>query len=85
MADASARYTKGRCNRRYKDWLFEVRDNVVVYMTAFASVRNVPTPGPDEFLVYEECEMCEGKGCRVCEGTGQVAFIRRERPRTPWR
>lgn len=85
MIDGAARFSKGRCNRRYKDWLFEVRGKQVVYMTPFVQERRVPKPGPGEFLVFEECDECQGAGCNFCEGTGEVPVIRREpRQRGGW-
>lgn len=84
MVDQAARFSQGRCNRRYHDWLFELKGNCVVYITPFLEKRPVPTPGPNEFLVYEECEQCEGKGCRLCNGVGEVPVIRHQPKNQNW-
>lgn len=83
MVEASARVSHSRGNRRYHNWLFLVENNLVKGMSplhmveSFATINHPPTPGPGEFLVYEDCEDCDGKGCDNCDGMGEVAMIRR--------
>lgn len=84
MVEASARVTHEKGNRRFHNWVFLVEKNVVIRMTPLVGdaisdrlTRHIPKPGPDEFLVFDECEECEGHGCDSCDGYGDVPVIRK--------
>ena len=83
MVESAAKISHALGNRRYHNWLFQVENNVVIRMSPLANGgisstlnRQVPKAGPDEFLVYEECD-CEGFGCKKCDGHGDIPVIRR--------
>jgi hypothetical protein len=70
-------------NRRYHDWVFQLRQGVIFRMTDVRTGASSDTIrssnlhlAPGEFLVYEDCTECRGKGCRHCDG-GQVPRVRR--------
>lgn len=56
------------CNRRYFQWLFTVKNNVLQDMQR-ADVVEVGR-GPNRML--EEHEPCNGEGCHDCGWVGQV-------------
>lgn len=84
MVEASARVTHPKGNRRHHNWVFQVENNVVKSMSPlpFGEIsstiqRVAPKPGPGEFLTYDECEDCEGAGCKKCDFKGDVPVIRK--------
>jgi len=84
MVESSAKFSHELGNRRFHSWLFWIENNVVKRMIPLAKGvisgtlnRQVPVPGPGEFLVYDECMDCEGVGCQKCDDTGEVPVIRK--------
>lgn len=57
-------------NRRFHNWLFEVRQGEVFRMREF----DMKTLGRDRGngSMCEECEQCEGAGCKDCGWIGEV-------------
>lgn len=90
-------------NRRFHDWVFDVREHRVLAITNIAErgeAAHTAAKGPsqpprkvstqrvamhgtklagDEFVMWEEHELCEGKGCLACDA-GQIQVVRRMRP-----
>lgn len=69
-------------NRRFHNWLFRVENGVVRYMQPLATQPKKDTItheslSPNEFMVYEECDDCRGKGCPTCGYTGELRIVRR--------
>lgn len=84
MVDLSAKVSHRHGNRRYHSWLFKVENNVVIRMLPLVNEghsvtipNQIPTPGPGEFLAFDECEACEGVGCELCNFDGDVPVIRK--------
>jgi len=72
MVRRAALITHDRGNRRYKSWLFLIKDGEILdlqklEMTDYSS-------GADS--VIEECEDCWGDGCMHCGWIGQVRRLR---------
>lgn len=57
------------CNRRYFQWLFLVKDNMLQDMQRLDLIE--VGRGPHRML--EEHEACDGEGCRECGWVGQVS------------
>ena len=57
------------CNRRYFQWLFSVKDNMLQDMQRLELVE--VGKGRDRML--EEHEDCDGEGCRACGWIGSVS------------
>lgn len=84
MVSAAALVSHPEGNRRFHNWLFKVENGTVRFMTPIApstdssSIGLTPL-GPNEFLVYEECEECDGDGCEGCNFEGTIPVVRRHR------
>lgn len=71
MVEHSAISSVGGCNRRFHDWLFLIRDNQVLEMKSFELKRKGhPYQGAESMI--EECDECEGLGCKACGWRGEV-------------
>lgn len=94
MLKRAAICTLPQGNRRFRDWVFDVRDGVVVALTNVGTMAPVPPGQPDkkskltqtpaihgakltkdEFVMFEDHELCNGKGCFACDD-GQVQVVR---------
>jgi hypothetical protein len=69
MLDEVAFTSLRGCNRRYFQWLFLVKDNVLQDMQRVELVE--VGRGPHRML--EEHEPCNGAGCRACGWIGSVS------------
>lgn len=88
MIDRASKCSLPSGNRRFHEWVFSVDGKQVVQVMTnsrsgeasvmLPSVRELPILRSDEFLTYDECDGCQGRGCRACDGTGEVVIIRRE-------
>ena len=84
MVQKSALVTHENGNRRYHEWVFLVEGQLVKWMSPLAPSKEKdtinrphPTPGPGEFLVWEDCDECNGQGCKFCDFEGDRPVIRR--------
>jgi hypothetical protein len=85
MVAGAARITHDFGNRRFHDWLFLVEGNHVIKMRKLASMPPQDTIKlqPNEFICWEDCELCEGEGCPTCDFQGSYRFIRKmKKPKT---
>jgi len=57
------------CNRRYFQWLFLVKDNVLQDMQRLDLVQ----VGKGQNRMLEEHEACDGEGCRECGWVGSIS------------
>jgi hypothetical protein len=85
MVVHSTRYTHPVANRRWRDYLFVVKDEIVlsIFTEKIEPEHDEPLGDEGAFYkcwdckdtgketVYEECPKCFGKGCTVCGGTGE--------------
>jgi hypothetical protein len=69
MLDEAAFTSVRGCNRRYFQWLFVVRDNVLRDM----QLLEVVEVGKGKDRMLEEHDACNGEGCRECGWIGQVS------------
>lgn len=69
MLDEVAFTSVRGCNRRYFQWLFVLKDNVLQDMQR----ADVVEIGKGSNRMLEEHEACEGQGCRTCGWVGQVS------------
>jgi hypothetical protein len=75
MVRAAAPVTHENGNRRFHHWLFKVEGDILISMCRWDMVHrdlSHQRKGSDEFLVTEECALCDGDGCKQC---GWVGFI----------
>lgn len=83
MVKRAALCTHEYGNRRYNDYVFQIDGRNIVSMVDLNSglyVTNKPKPvplAPGEFVQYEECDQCHGKGCAACNFEGEVRYVRR--------
>jgi len=52
-------------NKRYKDWIFRVKGNVLV---GIHLVKCVNCDDSKRLEVWDECSQCGGDGCKSCLG-----------------
>jgi hypothetical protein len=57
------------CNRRYSQWLFVIKDDVLLDMQYFDLVEI----GRGSTRMLEEHDDCDGEGCKACGWAGQVS------------
>lgn len=69
MLDKAAFTSIRGCNRRFFQWLFLVKDNVIHDMQRLDLVE----VGRGENRMLEEHESCNGEGCRSCGWAGHVS------------
>jgi hypothetical protein len=64
-------------NRRYFDWLLRIKDNKVLSLRRIGSAVDEMTDYASG-LAYqiEECEDCDGDGCKYCGWIGQVKRLK---------
>lgn len=87
MIERSARCSMRGFNRRYHNWVFLLKGDVLERMEA-AKVAEV---GRGEDSMSEDCPRCEGLGCKACNWSGQVVrrvvdttAIRLQQARMAW-
>jgi hypothetical protein len=69
MVDRAAIIThESGCNRRYRNWIMEVRGSVVFFLRKF----EMTDYSQGARSIIEECEECWGEGCAHCGWIGQV-------------
>lgn len=70
MMRRAAITSRGDCNRRFHDWVFsfDKARNCVNTMRKF----NLTEVGDGKMRIEEECEHCEGEGCKQCGWAGKV-------------
>lgn len=77
LANKSAKHTSLLGNRRYKEWVFNEVEGVVINferLNTFAT--NCKVCGDDGYLIlYDLCEKCFGAGCSHCNS----GYIRKQR------
>lgn len=69
MLDAVAFTSIRGCNRRYFQWLFLVKNDVLLDMQRMEMTEI----GRGENRMLEEHESCNGQGCRDCGWVGSVS------------
>jgi hypothetical protein len=53
---------------------------VVAHKQPQAPTRaSLPVLKPGEFIAYDECEACDGRGCQRCGGEGLLLTVKREK------
>lgn len=78
MVAKAALVKHSRGNRRYHDWVFDVRkekeSTVVVRMSRLHSpVKIVSKPGYP--VLFEVCPDCDSDGCKECGWTGELEIV----------
>lgn len=82
MLDRAARISHDQGNRRYHDWVFDVEGKIVKKMGNLqkgcfsAKIPSSQPMNPDQFIVWEDCEICEGDGCQSCNYEGAYRLVR---------
>ena len=71
MVLRSAIHSGDGCNRRFHNWLFLVKDGVLLKMMTL-EYRTVAPAYQGTTAVEEDCMKCYGEGCRFCGWRGVV-------------
>lgn len=74
MAKKAAINTHDRGNRRFHGWIFDIQGNTLQRMTQDIQ-RIVRRQGSTNLTVHEDCEECDGDGCKECGWVGEVVTI----------
>lgn len=69
MLDAVAFTSIRGCNRRYFQWLFRIKDNILLDMQRL----DLTEIGRGDNRMLEDHEACDGLGCHDCGWVGQVS------------
>lgn len=80
MVKSAAIITHGLGNRRFHQWVFEVKGQHVTKMNRW--IKEVTRQGSMDMVAHEECEHCEGSGCDHCDYVGQVRVLYQQRQRS---
>lgn len=70
----AARFSHEFGNRRYHEWIFEVRGEQVLRMVTLDPVEQFEH-SMSPMVAYELCEECNGDGCKACGWHGEVKVI----------
>jgi hypothetical protein len=72
MVTHAAPATNERGNRRFHHWLFAINPVGSVLNMSRWEVPTRRVKAVYDMVTHDECEECEGQGCKVCGWTGEI-------------
>lgn len=68
MAEHAAICTHEHGNRRWHNWLFRVSGHSILHL----QLLSLTEVGTGKTPMIEECDVCEGTGCKACGWAGEI-------------
>ena len=69
MVNSAAPITHPKGTRRYNEWIFSVKGDVVIGVHL---IRCSVCDDRRRVQVFDECPLCHGSGCDACKGRGKT-------------